>query len=102
MTRLKYPTNGIYNTVKSELDDCIQALNSASSNSNNTIPIKFTYKGYLNSLESTLRDYLKEINEIKSKIKATSKTFEDLELDMTEKSNVIGDYKVIERDRMII
>ena len=101
MAKLKYPSNGIYNTVKNELSDSINYLNNASKNTDYKVPGTFTYKSYMNTLKQTLKDYVKEINNINDAIIKTNKTYEELEVDMTEKAKVINGYKVTERDRMI-
>lgn len=101
MAKLKYPSNGIYNTIRTELNDSLSHLNNASKNADYKVPGNFTYKSYMNSLKQTLKDYAKEIDNINDAVIKTNKTYEELEAEMNEKAKVINGYKVVERDRMI-
>ena len=101
MTKLKYPSNGIYSVVNVESNDCLTHLNNALANTDYSVPNNFSYKSYMKELKSTLKDFSKEMNKIITKLSNTTTTFEETELDMIAKAKTIKGYKVIERDRMI-
>ena len=95
MTKLTYPKNGILNIISTELSDCKNNLNNASSNTDYSVPSDFSYYSFMDNLKTTLSEYSKEMSTIIRKITETNKVFEELELEMTSESKTISDYKCI-------
>lgn len=101
MTKISYPVNGIYNECGSNAKYCRTYLNNATAWTGYTVPNHFYYATTSVNLRKKVKRFYKEMNDIVNKLYNTSKTLEELELDMTEKSKAIGGFKLAERDRMI-
>lgn len=102
MSRLIYPSGGIYNHCSSNISGCSNHLSHAVSNSSLDIPEDFTYRSYLYSLGNTLNSYLQEINSINIKLKRTNDNFETLSNDLEDQAHKLITTSIKERNRMIV
>lgn len=101
MTKLLYPTEGIDKFVSEFFSQCSQNLSNATKSCAFSVPNDFSYANYVRGLSSEINNYLKELNDIKLKIKDTDSRFDNL--DETLKNNVRSSPVSIieERDRLI-
>lgn len=102
MSKLVYPSSGIYPRCKGNIAGCIEELSSAIANCDYTVPSGFPHREYLYSLDGTLNNCLAEIKEIESKLKNTDSSFNNLSNSLTANASKISIEKVNKRDRMII
>lgn len=102
MTKLSYPTTGIYNYYSSNIENCTRYLAQALSNSVFNIPSEFVYKQRLSNLDNVISGYCKEIGEIGTKLKYSNDNFESLSDDLVNAVEKMTISKVKERERMII
>lgn len=102
MSKLVYPSDGIYKYCKNNIEACSSNLSNAISDCSFDIPSDFTYKSYLSELASVLSEYQKEINSINLKLQKSNNRFETLESDLINNTQKMVTAKIKERDRMII
>lgn len=102
MSKLFYPNDGIYKYCRNDIESCSNNLNDAYGNCNLDVPSNFCYKSYLNSLDSVIRNYCNEINNINSKLERTNNNYENLESDLCINTKKIETVKIKDRERMII
>lgn len=102
MTKLVYPTNGIYKKCQSELKSCANNLSRAVSNCSLNIPSDFNYKNYLRNLDNTLSKYYNEIVSIDADLKKSDTNYENLESYLIDNIKGTTVVEIKERDRMII
>lgn len=102
MSKLSYPSDGIYNSTKLYTNACYNQLNKAFSYSKLDIPTDFEYHNYLSTLSSQINSFRNEISDIDNKLRSTTKRFQTLSDNLSEQVNNL-DFKDIKiRDRMII
>lgn len=102
MTKLYFPSGGIYRSSKSDIDNCLNDLSRAISNATFDIPAGFSYSGDLRSLSSTLNNYYQELKSIDYRLQNTNNNFNILEDDLEMSAKKMEAVKIKERDRMII
>lgn len=102
MTKLNYPSEGIYRYCRDDFELCISNLSKVISTCNLDVPANFTYKNYLNNLPSLLNEYYKEIDSINSKLQKSNKNYDNLSDALSTSTNRMESLKIKERDRMII
>lgn len=104
MSKLVYPKNGIYSYCRVPIENVRNNILHALNSSDLDVPYDFCYSNYLNSLESTIRNYLNEIDIINSKLKNVNNSFNDLEDALVNDviKNLSNDVKIKDRDRMIV
>lgn len=102
MSKMIYPSDGIYNYCSHSVESCRSNLQNAIINSMFDIPDDFSYRLYLNRLSDTLRNYQREINDIGLKIRNTSNKYEQLSNYLEDGVKRMDSPKIIERDRMIV
>lgn len=101
MTKLSYPSDGIYKYTRSHTENVARDLQRAVSSCILNIPNNFTYRKYLLSLRDTLNSYYKEISSIDDKLNKTNTNFENVAINLTKGVTDITIKKITERDRMI-
>ena len=101
MSRLNYPINGLYQNCKAELEESINQLSSALSDSVLDIPAGFIHKNYLNDLNASIRKYYDEINYLDSKIQNTDKNFSILSDNLEESIKRIEFFKIEKREGLM-
>ena len=101
MTKLKYPSNGIYYSCRGDLSSCSSMLTSACNSASFTIPSSFIYKTYMTNLKDVLNSYKTEMNNISDTLNKISKSYEDAEVDMTTKAKSLSNMTVKKRERLI-
>lgn len=102
MTKLSYPSDGVYRYCKNNLISCHDNLQSARWNCNFDIPYGFRYRNYLFNLNYELGQYINTINDLDDKIRKINDNFEELETDMSNDVNKLPSVKIKDRDRMIV
>lgn len=102
MSKLNYPSDGIYKYCRIDIEACSNNIKKAISNCYLDIPSDFAYRNYLRNLNNTLANYYKEINSINSKIKKVNATYETLSSNLSESVKNMVPTKIKDRDRMII
>ena len=102
MTKLKYPINGLYKETSPYIEDSTSFLQKALNTSSMSCPSNFAYRSYINNLPNTINGNVNGMKAIDDIISSISKEYEDLEVELTSKAKLIGDYKVNERERLII
>lgn len=104
MTKLVYPTNGVYNSCRSSVEATSRNLSRAVSYCSFSVPYTFnyTYRNYLYRLRNILNGYYKEINSIGYRVKYSDNNFETLENDLENSTKKMVSVKIKDRDRMIV
>ncbi len=102
MSKLEYPSEGIYGYCKDHLDSCTSDLSRAISSCNFDVPSGFQYYNYLNGLDNVIGDYYKEINSISSKMLKTHNNYEMLASDLEASIKKKNISKIKDRDRVIL
>ena len=101
MTRLKYPTNGLYKGLKTNMDNSLSMLSKACDTCDYSTPSNFKYKNYLNNLSTLLNNYKKEMSSIVSAIKKIDNNYEELDTELYNKAKALGNYEVENRERLV-
>ena len=101
MTKIRYPKNGLSSVCRGNFTDCTTNLKKANDNTDYSIPSNFAYKNYMITLRDTMKKYVNELNAIGGKIAATTKSYEDLENDLIQKTKLIKPHEVKPLGRMI-
>ena len=102
MSKLVYPSNGVYPRCRGSITGCAEELSRAIANCDFTIPSGFSHIDYLYGLDNKLNNCLTEIKEIGSILKRTDKSFSSLSNNLTANASKISIQKMNKRDRMII
>ncbi len=101
MTKLVFPSNGIYPICKNSIQGCARDLFNAIENCNYTIPSGFPHENYLRGLSGELNGYRTEVKNIGAKLKRTDRNFDNLSDNLTTNASKITTTKITKRDRMI-
>lgn len=101
MSKIIYPSDGIYHYCRNHIDACTSNLIKSKSACNFDIPTNFKYRNYLINLAGLLSNYQRKLDDIDSTLQRIDKRYEDLSLDLTQGAKNIETPKIIERDRMI-
>ena len=101
MSKLLYPSDGIYKYCKDYAESCASNLSKAIADCNLDVPSKFTFKSYLDGLDNTLETYYTEINSINSKLEMINSNYQTLSSDLKEGTQRMVTGKIKERERMI-
>lgn len=102
MSKLYYPSEGIYKYCRNDIEAGSNNLNNAYNNCNLDVPSDFSYKNYLDSLDSTIKSYCNELNNISSKLERTNSNYDNLESDLSSKAQKMVSVKIKDRERMIV
>lgn len=102
MSKLIYPSDGIYKYCRNYIDACSNNLSNAVNNCNLDVPSGFSYKNYLSSLSSELNDFYREINSIDSKLQKSNNNYDNLASDLSLTTKRMSILKIKDRDRMIV
>lgn len=94
--QLYISTEGLYEPVKNILSDVTQNLSVAKSTAINA-PYGFQYSNYVNQLDGTIKNLIREANEIDSIIRQNENRYEDLFNDEIRKVRYINEKKLEER-----
>ena len=103
MTKLKYPSSGIYSSCKPHVTDSGEQLRSAADKSKSLdVPSDFGYRNYLmNDLYGILDGYHQEVESIGEKIKVTNPRFSELSENLEKKAKSISITTIKDRVRMV-
>ncbi len=100
MVKLIYPIDGLSGSTNIHTDACRRNLVHAYNKCNFTIPNNFSYKNYVSGLSSTIASYVKEIDDIKSKIRYIDSSMNNLDVGLSK--NISTDcVSVKKRNRLI-
>lgn len=102
MSKISYPSDGIYKYSKTKIETCSNDLYNAMSYCDFDIPYDFVYKNYLNGLSNDINNYYKEVNNINDILRSTDNNYSDLENDLSFEVSKLKSIQIKDRDRMII
>jgi hypothetical protein len=102
MTKLKYPSSGIYRVVSSSLDEANTCLTSSVNLADYSVPYGFSNRKYLLDLKNVLNGYVKEHSAITNQLINTSKEMDALDLDSASEIKKLDMPVVKDIDRMIV
>lgn len=102
MTRIKYLENGIYTSLKSDLDDIKSNFqNSKNTASSLSCPSWFSLISYVNSLDSLISDYLEDLEDIVNKVKYADTEYEDVTNEMCNDVASLNKETIKLRERLV-
>ncbi len=101
MSKLIYPTGGLYGATNLYASQCSQNLTQGMNNCSFDIPEDFHYANYINGLHGVIHGYVKEINDIKSKIRETDTKLDNLETGLIKGISALPGTLIEERDQLI-
>lgn len=101
MAKLIYPSGNVYNYVNGNIVSCHSDLINALNNCSFQIPSGFIYTDFVNGLYSTIDSYVKEINDIKGKIKDTDTRLDNLSESLSRDINSVPGSIIEEKSRII-
>lgn len=99
--KLVFPNEGLSNYVNENIHSCRVNLQNALNGCNFSIPSGFAYTNYVNSLYSEINSCLKELDDIKSKIKDTDTRFDNLNEELSKNIENLPSSIIKERGRII-
>lgn len=102
MTKIVYPSEGVKNIIKSNIESTSNSLSSAINNTYYNVPSDFGYYNYLKDLNSTLTNYKKEAQKIMDIAASIDTKYNDLDTDLKSDSQKLPTSKMSQRDRMIV
>lgn len=101
MTKIKYPVNGLYKLINSDLESASKILTASIGFSNFIVPEDYVYRKYLLDLSALLSDCLQENKDIISQVINTNKELETLDIELNNKTKKIDTKIIKDLDRMI-
>ncbi len=102
MTKIVYPSEGVKNVIKSNIESTSSSLSSAINNTYYDVPSDFGYYDYLKDLNSTLTNYKKESQRIIDIAASIDTKYTELDRDLKVDSQKLPTSKMAQRDRMIV
>ena len=102
MTKLVYPSEGIYRGCQLSIEKCIGDLLSAVNSITTSCPSEFNYSNYMNNLRNDLRGYYKSMNNINNVLKRSDSVYERVSDYLESSASKMIQPEMSERDRMIV
>ncbi len=99
--KLIFPNGGLSNSVNENIHSCKYNLQNALNNCYFSVPAGFAYTNYVNSLYSEINSCIKEINDIKVKIKGTDTRLDNLNEELSKNIETSPSSIIKERGRII-
>lgn len=101
MSKLVYPAEGVSNYTNAHIASCQSNLQNALNNCQFSIPNGFAYTNSINELYSIINSYIKEIRDIKTKIKDTDTRLDNLDESLSRNINQVPNTIIEENNRLI-
>ena len=98
--KLVYPENGLYELVKSDLEE-VRNLLSNVSNVYFSVPYDFSEYGELMNLKDQIRSYQREIDSLLDKASLVTSEYRQLEEDLKSRTAMLDSQLVTARERTI-
>lgn len=102
MSKLVYPSEGLYPQCRDNAEGCVRYLANAASNCNFDIPSGFSQSSYLYSLGNKLNTYRLEASNLAAKIEQTDRSYSNLSDALETSAGGVAISPVSSRDRLII
>lgn len=102
MTRIKYLENGIYISLKTDLDDIKSNFKSAKETASSlSCPSWFSLRSYINSLDNLIDDHIDDLEDIVDKIKYADTEYEDVTNEMCNDVDSLNTEIIKKRERLV-
>lgn len=102
MTKLVYPSEGVYNKCQASLEKCVSELLSAVNSITTYPPSEFNYREYMVNLRNELRGYYRTMNYINRTLKRSDNVYERVSDYLETSASRMVAPEIKDRDRMII
>ncbi len=101
MSKIIFPTGGLYGATNLYASQCSQNLTQGMNNCSFDVPGDFHYASYVNGLHGEINGYLKEIGDVKSKIRETDTRIDNLETSLVRGIQALPTTIIEEREQLI-
>ena len=98
--KLVYPENGLYELVKSDLEETKEKLMIAS-NIYFSVPDDFSERGRLLNLRGDIQSFQRKVDGLLDKASLVTSQYRELEEELKMKASILDSHLVTKRDRLI-